>query len=264
MNFSITTLPEDLKKYVRPIYYSWLQLRLFYHHLLFNLRHIGKPVRPEDFPIIINNFNRLTSLKKLLSWLEEHGFHNIHILDNRSTYEPLINFYKSCQHKVYFLDKNYGYRALWLSGIYNKIVTDYYIYTDSDIVPIEECPADVLSHFYKILRKRLFVQKVGLSLKIDDLPDSYDKKNEVIDWESQYYNHMVDECFFKANVDTTFALYRPGFTHSANLYWTMYRSAYPYQARHLPWYTNSENPEDEELFYVSSVQQVTHWTKTEL
>ncbi len=68
-----------------------------------------------DIPIIINNFNRLEYLKILLDGLENRNYTNIYILDNQSTYPPLLEFYKKTKHKVIFLEKNYGFRALWKS-----------------------------------------------------------------------------------------------------------------------------------------------------
>ena len=56
-----------------------------------------------EIPIIINNFNRLSTLKELLTSLEQRGYNNIHILDNASTYPPLLAYYKTCPYEVIFL-----------------------------------------------------------------------------------------------------------------------------------------------------------------
>lgn len=41
-----------------------------------------------EIPVIINNFNRLTTLKQLTKALVDRGYTNIYILDNASTYPP--------------------------------------------------------------------------------------------------------------------------------------------------------------------------------
>ena len=66
-----------------------------------------------DIPIIINNYNRLTMLKKLIDSLTSRGYTNIVILDNQSTYPPLLEWYAECQFEVIRLPKNYGFKALW-------------------------------------------------------------------------------------------------------------------------------------------------------
>ena len=44
----------------------------------------------KEIPIIINNFNRLTTLRLLTETLTACGYTNIYILDNASTYPPLV------------------------------------------------------------------------------------------------------------------------------------------------------------------------------
>lgn len=58
-----------------------------------------------DIPIIINNYNRLTMLKKLIDSLTSRGYTNIVILDNQSAYPPLLEWYAKCQFEVIRLPK---------------------------------------------------------------------------------------------------------------------------------------------------------------
>jgi hypothetical protein len=254
---SIQALPESIKKIFRPAYYLIQRKRMAVHSLLFKSRI-------EDYhqiPIIINNYNRLSFLLLLLSELEKRGYKNIYIIDNSSTFQPLLDYYSTCPYKVFRLKKNFGYLALWSAGIYKQFKNSYYAYTDSDVVPVEECPEDFLKIFQKKIESDPSIMKVGFSLKIDDLPDHYKLKKAVLENERQYFVKQDSDMFYVANIDTTFALYRQGFTGGANLYQKMYRSAYPYEARHMPWYTNSDDPGNEELFYLDSVQKSTHWSK---
>lgn len=216
-----------------------------------------------DIPIIINNFNRLEMLKQLIAGLVKRGYRNIHIIDNLSTYPPLLEYYETCPHTVYRLDRNIGMNALWLSGLYKKFRRNYFAYTDSDVVPVEECPDDFLGFFRTILRKRRFASKVGFSLKIDDIPDHYAMKEDVIKWETRFWDAKVEgELLYRAPIDTTFALYRPrGKRKHANNNIEMYRTAYPYTARHLPWYIDSRNPDDENRYYMERARYTIYWTK---
>ncbi|WP_156879223.1 glycosyltransferase [Salinimicrobium xinjiangense] len=223
---------------------------------------LGK--EPSDFkkiPIIINNYNRLTTLKQLISDLESRGYYNIHIIDNNSAYPPLLEFYETCEYKVHRLKKNIGFKALWKSGLWYKFIRGYYCYTDSDLSIVPECPDNFLEVFYKLLKKYPEVFKVGFSLKIDDLPDHYYRKQEVYDWESKFYLKEKEENVFIAPIDTTFALYRPfarrGKRDGSD---EILRIGAPFECRHLPWYIDSNAPSEEELYYMNSVRKITHWT----
>lgn len=248
---------ENIKKVLRPVYY-WTESRFnYFMGLLF-------PSKIKDFkkiPIIINNRNRLTFLLQLIKSLEVRGYYNIYIIDNNSSYTPLLEYYKKCPYHIFRLDSNVGHLALWKTKIYKRFINDFYVYTDPDVVPVEECPDDFLLFFVESLKKHKFAQKVGFSLKIDDLPDSFSKKKEVIKWERRYFETKADDQLYLAQVDTTFALYRPWANNGANYCVQTFRTAYPYSARHMPWYINSSNLPEEEQYYLEHSETSTHWTK---
>jgi hypothetical protein len=218
-------------------------------------------VNIEKIPIVINNRNRLTFLLQLIDFLEKNNFKNIIIIDNNSTYPPLLEFYENTNYKIIYLNENLGYLALEKIELYNKIRKSFYVYTDPDIVPILECPSDFMDYFLHLLRKYPKIQKVGFSLKLDDIPDFYNKKNEVIEWESKYYDKIIQENVFDAPIDTTFALHKPYSMISTRGIFKMARTGFPYQARHMPWYNNSENLSEEELYYINNVEIGTQWSK---
>ncbi len=242
--------------------------KFFYYRALasFNyLIELSRPSKITDYrkiPIIINNFNRLDSMKQLIESLEKRGYTNIFIIDNLSTYPPLIEYYNTCKYTVFRLDANIGMNALWGSGLIKRFRNDYFVYTDSDMVPVEECPDDFLDFFLKTLKKRRLAQKVGFSLKIDDLPDCYAMKDTVISEEQKYYRYQHDNLLYWAPIATTFALYRPRAKRiHGNYYIEMYRTAYPYMARHLPWYMDSKNPDGESLYYMNQKLVATWYSK---
>ena len=214
----------------------------------------------KEIPIIINNFNRLTTLRLLTETLTACGYTNIYILDNASTYPPLLEYYKTCPFTVFHLNQNLGFKALWKSPLKKRFCNDYYIYTDSDVIPSDYCPKDFIDYFFKELKKHPFARKIGFSLRIDNIPDSYIHKEEVINLEKQYYLKPAEGGLYRAPIDTTFALYRPRVGLSRSRSVEAYRTAYPYQAEHLPWYNDSSNLSEEEQYYISHCTHITEWS----
>ncbi|MFN8210054.1 MAG: glycosyltransferase [Bacteroidales bacterium] len=247
------------RKYYKYIYYRCLAIARRLLELIFPSGI--KDIR--DIPIIINNFNRLGYLRQLVSALEKRGYRNIHILDNCSSYPPLLEYYKSCNCNVIRLDKNLGAYSLWRSGVIRKFNKDYFVYTDPDVLPVEECPDDFLDFFLKALKDHPLASKVGFSLKIDDIPDFFAPKEKVLAHEKTFYRFLdEDEKLYYAPIDTTFALYRPRaqWKH-ANYNIEMYRAAWPYTARHLPWYLDSSNPDEETLYYLETANRTATWIR---
>lgn len=244
------------KNIIRPAYYfmEYYRIRILY------LLKFNKIKNAEDIPIIINNFNRLSFLQKLIASLENRNLKNIYILDNNSTYPPLLEYYKTIPYEVIHLSKNVGHLAIWETPVYKRFYKDYYVYTDSDVEIIDECPLDFLQMFIEEMKSNIKVDKIGLGLKIDDLPNHFENKQKVIEWEKQYFEKSFNKFFNKADVDTTFALYRPRLTHGANRYLIMFRSTFPYEIRHLPWYIDFKKLSDEEKYYIEHVKTATHWT----
>lgn len=218
---------------------------------------------PYHIPIIINNRNRLSCLKLQIESLEKRGYTNIIIIDNASTYPSLLEYYETvCPYKVYRLNRNLGHLALWESGLIKQFRKEYFVYTDSDIVLDECCPSDFMEQFVRVMKKYPLVEKVGFSLRIDDLPACFDKKQQVIDWESQFWKLKIADNppLYKAAIDTTFALYRPYYIVGGNLHSPIIRVGEPYLAKHMPWYNDSVNLSNEESFYIQHCETITHWT----
>lgn len=211
-------------------------------------------------PIIINNRNRLTYLKQLIHSLTERGYHNIYILDNDSSYLPLLEYYKETPYHVIFLKKNVGYRALWETEVFKQFSHDYYVYTDSDLELVEECPADFLVVMHYLLNQKRYkgIGKVGLSLLIHDLPDHFKGKAGVLAWEAKFWEQGVEKLAFSAPVDTTFALYRPKAYGTARI--PALRMNFPYSARHLPWYERTQDLTEEQQYYYKHAEGPTHWS----
>lgn len=204
-----------------------------------------------DIPIFINARDRLGTLQKLVDWLLQAGYRRIFILDNDSTYPPLLDYYRRLEQNVpqinvIRLGRNIGHRALWEVGILETMQVDTpYVYTDPDVVPVKECPSNVLQRMLEILQKYPFLKKVGLGLKIDDL--TYYDADAKREWESRFFLHPMEEDLYFAPVDTTFALYR-NYWHY-NLHCSA-RITGKYMVHHLPWYLDYDNLPEDEKYYI--------------
>ena len=232
--------------------------------LISHIRYMVGGIRidnPKDIPVIINNYNRLDYLKQLIESLESRGYRNINIIDNNSTYPPLLEYYDTCPYKVYRLDRNVGYLALWETYIYKVYCRSYYVYTDSDMRITDDCPDDFMQKFVDILKNDPMAQKAGFGIKIDDLSDSFKNKKQVLEHEARFWTKPVGDDVYRAEIDTTFALYRPFCKGKATRWHKTYRTGGRYQIHHLPWYVDSSNLTEEEQYYVSNISQSTHWSK---
>lgn len=214
------------------------------------LTQVGDDWRSIDYksvPVIINNYNRLEWLIQLISWFEKAGMEHIYIIDNSSTYSPLLAYYEETKHTVIRLSANLGYKAYWDTKVCLWFKGLPYVYTDPDVFPNDATTLDVVKHLLAILKANNDVTKVGLALKIDDIPDSYQLKNEVLAWEQKYWREEVMKDVYKADIDTTLALYAPDVY--GQQWGKTYRVAGRYELRHLPWYVDSNSISEEERYY---------------
>ncbi len=228
-------------------------LKIIYARLL-NVGYRLKFLSLYEIPIVINNFNRLTFPLQLIGFLENCGFTNIVILDNNSSYPPLLKFYETSKYKVIRQKKNVGHLAFWKSGLYDQYKWNYFVYTDSDVVPVQECPKNFIEYFKFILDRNYRLEKIGFGIKIDDLPDSFSLKTKVVEYEKHYWEKEVMANLYDAPIDTTFALYRPlsKLEHGESYTLSACRTGFPYLIRHLPWYVDSRNLSDEENYYMQT------------
>jgi hypothetical protein len=220
-------------------------------------------LNPQDTPIFIISRDRLEPLLALVEWLEKANCTNIVILDNASTYPPLVKYLDSCKYRVERYKKNWGHLVAQKARLIRQAArAGYYVITDPDIIPKASCPKDALEYFYRLLNQYPQVVKVGFGLCIDDLPDAYEHKQHVLTWEGQFWENEVSPGVFAAPIDTTFALYRPGVEFSRT---PSIRTGEPYVARHLPWYSVSDALSAEEEYYRGHLRaDVSNWNQEKL
>ncbi|WP_434661757.1 glycosyltransferase [Paraburkholderia sp. A3BS-1L] len=217
-------------------------------------------------PIFVISFNHLSYLRTIIAYFEKAGFDNIHIIDNASSYPPLVEYLRNSQHKVHYMGSNYKHMVLFDSMKFKELVDDnYFVLTDPDVLPVEECPTDFLYVFLDALLRHPTKNKIGFSLKLDDIPNHYELKDNVLKWEGRFYEKAEkcgDMTIYNAPVDTTFALYRPRKEWRNADFFSAFRTGAPYTARHLPWYRDISQMTDEEIFYRGVDQGSSNWNGT--
>lgn len=217
----------------------------------------------KNIPIIILNKDRFEPLKQLINILNYKGYNNITIIDNKSTYSPLLDWYKDSNVDIFYndipetlFDNGTLYRLMQeiKHPKFVNLIQNYYIFTDSDVVPIDEIPNNFVEDMMYILNKYK-KHKIGLGLKIDDLPEDQPSTKDVLQIETPYWNTKFEDPEFDlyaSPIDTTFAIYSPG---SVAL-WSSdcLRMGGKYIAKHMPWYYDINNLPEDEYHYLKNLE----------
>jgi hypothetical protein len=222
-----------------------------------------EPLPPRDIPVIIICHNMLSDLVQLVRWLEDTGHANVFLLDNASSYLPLLDYLKAAQHEVVRLRENMGHVAPWESGLVDRLGSSRpFIVSDPDILPDPYCPQDASAYFQALLLRHPEFDKAGFGLRIDDLPEHFPHRETVLRWEQPYWKKEVSAGVYAAHIDTTFAVHRPGTPYKVT---EALRTDAPYLARHLPWYRDPRRPDPETAFYFSHRRpDIGYWNREEL
>jgi len=209
---------------------------------------------------------------------------DIHVVDHGSTYPPMLRWLDALEgrrwvHVHRFADAHP--RDLWKwDGLWQltRDGTRAYLVTDCDVVPDRMCPRDWVARLHEVLTwaRTYGVRKVGLGLRIDNIPEAYEHRERVQSWESEFWRTPLDKRFsadleawnvavrgfemYAAPIDTTLALYAPltelpGFDITPAL-----RLGFPYVAQHMPWY----EPEAFELPHAAFIARAGHSLNEEL
>lgn len=139
------------------------------------------------------------------------------------------------------LNSNLGQLAVYNSDYINKF-KGWIAYSDSDIELNPNTPRGFVEKMTQIAEKHNRI-KSGLALKIDDVPDT--TYGKYVKWlESRYWKQELEADVYNAHVDTTFSVIQVGqpFTYEA------VRLAGDMTARHVPWYLDYENLDQEEVY----------------
>ena len=198
-------------------------------------------------PIFLNARDLVTPLRAMVDrLLTTPGAGHITIVDNASTWPPLLEWYRevgSPEIHVVRLGENRGELAPF--GI-PPAATPYYAVSDPDL-DLAGVPDDFIHRLIAGLDRNPDRVKAGLSLRIDDLPEDGPLTEAVRRHEARFWERPLDGDWYDANVGLTFAVY-PGPARPFR-YGPALRAAPPYTARHLPWYLSPESLDDEWRYY---------------
>ena len=207
-------------------------------------------------PVILNNRDRLTTTRGMAEYFDDVPGVQVLIVDNASTYPPLLDWYASCRYPVLRMPRNMGQHAPWDSGaVLNAAAhldrwgSDWYVTSDSDL-DLSGVPKDVIQRLMVGYDRVPDAVKIGLSLEINDIPECH--RPYVIDvWERHYWADPLDDQFYRALIGHTFALYRRTTPHhkAMNYDRPQLRANRPYTARHVPWYLTADNIDAENRYY---------------
>lgn len=257
---SVKAIWADLESY-----YENMQAKNYKKLLQNDSLIIAQRQNPKSIPVLIINFNQLSYLERLIHFLIEREFENTIILDNKSTYPPLLEYYKKIESKIKieYLSENYGHQVLYNAPyLLEKHGQGYYFLTDSDIVPNDHLPANFADEMIKKSDQYFSkVTKIGFAIRIDNIPDHYKLKEKVLIWEEKFWQNQVEPNSYLTTIDTTFALYKPKYgLPCTNIdFLKGLRLAGDYSATHGGWYLDTENLSEENKFYFATVNKSASW-----
>ncbi len=218
--------------------------------------------------IIIMSWNWLTSLQRQCEFFTGCG-HQVVIVDNMSTYPPLLEWLKTCPYKVVSTSgiqlSTYN-RFVWEIPNLLADVGNYYCVTDSDLC-FDGVPKDFCDVLIGDIERSEGILKSGLSIRIEDLPRNIyaDRYREA---EKNNWGSIDSHGFYGIPVDTTMAIYSKERCNNLDKMWRpegsrvpenfldnfyffrSHRSPEPYTCKHLPWYMDIEKLSEEEQYMI--------------
>ena len=230
-----------------------------------------------NIPIFVPSFNNPTYLRNMLSQLMRRGLANIVVIDNASSFQPMLDYLKSISGDVtvIFQNENRGPRDLFLDVSLFDSLPDIFCLTDPDLALNENLPDDFLvqllkvTHDYRIFKAGFAIDRSTLlepGVRVDD-PAHFHQ------WEEQFWQAKVgvtpgDDDIYRANIDTTFALYNKRYLDirrrdslfrrlvglskpEKRRHLDSMRVAGRFTCKHLPWTSQDMVPDDERNFYKS-------------
>lgn len=220
---------------------------------------------PKEIPVIIINFNQLFYLKQLVDFLVRRNFKNIIIIDNKSTYPPLLSYYEEIKNRVTIehMKENYGHAVFFKNkDLQSKYGKGFFVITDADIIPNENLPENFMSQMLShLISNWRGITKVGFALGIDDIPNENVFKEKILSWEKKFWENKFAENIYIAALDTTFALYKPNYPQKYDQisYLDAHRFAGDCTSKHGGWYIDQNNLTEEQEFFVKTASRSSSW-----
>ncbi|MFA5999172.1 MAG: FkbM family methyltransferase [Candidatus Babeliales bacterium] len=219
----------------------------------------------KNMPVVIIGYNQYTYIKNMVAQLEKYTS-DIIIIDNNSSFEPLLNYYANDFKYTLLRQKiNHGHTVVSKNFIQN-LVGDVYLMTDPDLKFNNNLPHNFIETLLEI-SNYFKAHKVGFALFIDSdqiRTDVFYKGHDIKEWESAFWEkplHYPNNSsleLYEAPIDTTFCLVNKKFMSGAHI-----RIAGDYTCLHLPWFKDfkdSITPNEYETYLKNNVS--TSWFRS--
>jgi hypothetical protein len=217
-------------------------------------------------PIYIPVFNNPTYLNNFINQFEKIGNYEFIIVDNNSTYPPMINLLHSLEKRCQIerLKANRGPHFILRDIDFYEKLPEHFCLSDPDVEINQDLPSNFMETLLNISHKYQ-IGKVGFSLEIPkenelrDLHVSMDGQLwSTIDWEQQFWKDEIGKTdsgdnIYKTTLDTTFALYNKKYFDPNDRYRSL-RVAGRFTAKHLGSYKDQLVPKEEQVFYSESTR----------
>lgn len=221
-------------------------------------------------PVFVNSFEQLTYLRDTIDWFHRHGFANVTILEQGSTYAPLMAWLDSPERKararLHRLASNVGPRAALdtMPDVRDRMI---HIFSDPDLALPEPPHPAFLTRLLEHGRRH-HAHKTGLALDISE-PEAFVEQHlfrkdgpTVAEWEARFWRKPLGGGVYRANVDTTFHVANPSAPPTLKNRWrNLFRKTHRLQcirvagdgftARHRPWYREDGQTDEERQNYVA-------------
>ena len=213
-----------------------------------------------DIPIVVICWNNYYFVKNFVNQIKKYN-HNIILLDNNSSYQPLLDYYKEIKNElkdkieIRLLEQNYGH-TVYLQ--LKNTLPDIYILSDPDLQLNNNMPNNFAEILLNISNKYK-IYKVGCALDLSDMNNfiecpNYTNNKSIYAHEIQFWkNKIIDEYeIYNASIDTTFCLINNNYLTDDTI--KGIRIAGNFTTKHLPWYKD----------YIKTnitTDEINHWKK---
>lgn len=211
-----------------------------------------------QIPIVLFSYNNPTLLKSLIDQLERCFNASVSVIDNGSTYAPMISYLNDLKARnitVYHMPRNFGPHVLFTRPEGRSVLSklpQYFVLSDSDLRLNDHTPSNFLCIF-AVLTDLLSTPKVGVALDLYDKDDmlmlkKYNGQPSIHAWERGMYGQRllvpgweeINFMLYKSLIDTTFAVYNKKHMVDANgtlqFTYSAVRVAGIFSAKHRPFY----------------------------
>lgn len=207
--------------------------------ILFEPRENAGVLVKQNMPAVIIGYNQLTFIRNMVNQLEKYTS-DISVIDNNSTFKPLLDYYQSdFKYTLLKQKRNYGHTVYGHEYIQN-LVGDLYILTDPDLQFNSKLPDNFIQQLTEISNE-FNVPRVGFALCIDsdDIRTDIDYNGHSIkNWEAQFWQRRISSPqkpkleLYHAPIDTTFCLINRTYSrHGPHI-----RVAGDFTCFHIPWH----------------------------